>query len=310
MSDLILKRSAAISIELTKRSEEKRTLLQTNEVMLGMTEVEYRATCASVLAYNDDGQVLVSSRPIKSLTREELSNEIADGLQFIVRDLGIKNWNGNDAAYEAGRFLKLLKDYYSSMTYKEVENAFELLMAGHLDEYLPKNGQGQADKGHYQSFSAEFITKVLNAYKQYSRKTWSKVYKLLPEIAAEVSEKDKRESMDHLIKTIVKCFKNHKEGLPYSFIMPQVIVTELIKVGAMKEKPVITEEHKNKAFLYTVQNSNSKNEKDRIKKLRIDGFVEPRVASNAKNMASAEAIRNLFDDLIKQKKEVESFFNI
>ncbi len=313
MSDLILRRTQAVSQKLIKRSEEKRVMLESEEVMMGVSEVEYKAACFGVVSYsglnsNHEPLIVTASKPIKALTPEELTKEIANTIEFIIKDLGIKNFEGNDAAYQVSKFLKLLKGFYSNMTYNEVKYAFDLALTGQLDDYLPKNSKGEADKNHYQSFSAEFITKILNAYKAFSRKVWSKVNILNPEPEKVTTEEEKEEGKRYMYQYIHKRFENHKNGEEYGIVMPAVVVSTMIDIGMLKDQPKVTKEHQKKAYVEVMQNGNVNTfEKRAMRELKDKGGTGNKVDSAAKSIANIEAIKNVFDKLITENKTVNSF---
>lgn len=62
--------------------------------------------------------------------------------RFIAMDVGfiIPTENRDDWTYICTRLLDLLKRYYSQLTLSEVKLAFELLITGELDDYLPRIG--------------------------------------------------------------------------------------------------------------------------------------------------------------------------
>ena len=74
------------------------------------------------------------------------------------------------------------------------KSAFEMLSIGELDEFLPKN-QGQPDKNHYQSFSVEFITRILKAFISLKSRTNIEVKKLLPSPVDRPVTEDEKENI-------------------------------------------------------------------------------------------------------------------
>ena len=115
----------------------------------------------SKLSPIDRDILLASTRTcISEMGDKEIVDKLSIIADIIRRDIGIKNID----TYEITRFCEILKTYYSSLTLSEVKMAFELSMTGKLDEYLPKDRYGNPDNNHYQSFSALYVTKILNAY--------------------------------------------------------------------------------------------------------------------------------------------------
>lgn len=147
-----------------------------------------------------------TERTIGEMSGAELAREILPALRFIMRDVGYREQPG-DLQYLTIRMPELLKRHYAALTLREIRLAFELSLTGELDPYLPKNGAGQPDRSHYQSFSAEYICKVLNAYK--ARRGWvtKKVYEAVT--PKEVAKPD-GESTERMRGELVATFLHYK----------------------------------------------------------------------------------------------------
>lgn len=115
--------------------------------------------------------------------------------RFIAMDVGfiIPTENRDDWTYICTRLLDLLKRYYSQLTLSEVKLAFELLITGELDDYLPKDRDGNAERKHYQQFNADYFAKVLNAYRRKQNGVIHKAYKALPEPKKELTPQQIRQ---------------------------------------------------------------------------------------------------------------------
>ncbi len=111
--------------------------------------------------------VLVASteRPVVEYTGTELATELNTALKWIAKDIGCREGDETDKQYLVIRVAEILKRYYQTFTLKDFRLAFEMCITGELDEYLPKDRDGQADRNHYQQFNAEYICKVLRAYR-------------------------------------------------------------------------------------------------------------------------------------------------
>lgn len=81
-------------------------------------------------------------------------------VRYISSDVGLRNIDN----YAVVRFGEILAKYYPKMTFENVREAFEMCVMGGLDQCLPKDRDGNPDRNHYQSFSLEYIGKVLRAY--------------------------------------------------------------------------------------------------------------------------------------------------
>ena len=146
MNEIVPIRECAVVIARRERA-------QMPEVMAALSPVEMAVYVAA------------SSRSVQTYSGVELAREIKDALKWIKKDLGVRATGEDDEAYLVIRIVKLLQRYYPTMTVKEFKIAFEMLMAGELDAFLPKGSNGLPDRNHYQAFNADYICKVLNAYK-------------------------------------------------------------------------------------------------------------------------------------------------
>lgn len=149
------------------------------EVRRGLVEVpEVRATLSAI-----EMNILEASThtQIKDMADVEAVPKFRKLLRFISYDIGYSiPKEGEVWAYQQTRIYEVLKRYYGTMSLREVKMAFELLVTGELDAFLPKDGQGNPDRKHYQQFNVEYVSKVLNAYKARRERTVSKAYQALP----------------------------------------------------------------------------------------------------------------------------------
>lgn len=154
----------------TKAIDIRRKLVQLPELAKALNPVEkyvFAASTKTQISEMDDG-VLVS--------------KTAQMFRFIAMDVGyIIPQNKNDWAYIQTRLVDILKRYYSYFTLAEIKLAFELAISGELDNYLPKDSQGNPDKKHYQQFNFAFFAKILNAYKALQNEVIYKAYNVLPQ---------------------------------------------------------------------------------------------------------------------------------
>lgn len=111
-----------------------------------------------------------TAKTIAEHSATELAAELQTALKWIAKDIGYRSTDESDNQYLIIRTAEILKRYYSHFTLKDFRMAFEMSITGELDDFLPKGRDGQPDRGHYQQFNAEYICKILNAYK--GRRAW------------------------------------------------------------------------------------------------------------------------------------------
>jgi len=121
-----------------------------------------------------------TAKTIAEYTPVELAAELKTALRWIAKDIGYRATDESDTQYIVVRTTEILKRYYSTLTLKDFRMAFEMSITGELDDFLPRGRDGQPDRNHYQQFNAEYICKILNAYK--GRRGWvlKKAYEQIP----------------------------------------------------------------------------------------------------------------------------------
>ena len=166
----------------TKAIDIRRQMLQLPEVAKSLSGVEkyiFAASTKMQIADIDDGTLIAKTGQM---------------FRFIAMDVGyIIPTNPEDWAYICTRLLDILKKYYSQMTLADIKLAFELATTGELDDYLPKDSQGNPDKKHYQQFNADYFAKILNAYRRKQNGVIHKAYKALPEPKKELTPQQIRQ---------------------------------------------------------------------------------------------------------------------
>lgn len=125
---------------------------------------------------NTDRIILAAATgtPISGYTNEALVETLTQLLTFISLDVGYRKPSETEWQYSVTRIAEILRRYHSDITTADIKTAFELLIVGELDSFLPRNGNGEPDRNHYQSFNAEYVTKILTAYKKRKNATVKK----------------------------------------------------------------------------------------------------------------------------------------
>ena len=183
----------------TKAIEIRRQMLQLPEVAKSLSGVEkyiFAASTKMQIAEIDDGTLVAKTGQM---------------LRFIAMDVGyiIPN-NSEDWAYTCTRLLDILKKYYSHMTLADIKLAFELATTGELDDYLPKDSQGNPDRKHYQQFNADYFAKILNAYRRKQNGVIHKAYKAVPAPKKELTPEEKRYYHNQTVARYREIFLQYK----------------------------------------------------------------------------------------------------
>lgn len=88
---------------------------------------------------------------------EGLSGRIIERLSV---DVGLKDITD----VQRRRFVEVALENYGWLSALDFANAFEFAATSELDEYFPRNANGTPYKEHYQSFSTDYVCRVMNAY--------------------------------------------------------------------------------------------------------------------------------------------------
>lgn len=118
---------------------------------------------------NVDALILTAAKnaTIGEMQPTEIAAAVNQCFRFISIDVGYKR-PADDAEWQyiVVRLADVLKRHFYDLTIEDVKTAFELLTVGDLDNYLPTNSSGEPDRSHYQNLNAEYLCKVLRAYKK------------------------------------------------------------------------------------------------------------------------------------------------
>lgn len=283
--------------KLAKYTNERRAMLENPDVAQSLSRTEY-ALCKAG-----------TNTSILNLPDKELISSLTDVIRFTCRDIGIKS---EPDRYDATRFFSIVKTYYSDLTVSEIKLAFELSLVGKLDEWLPKNRDGVADRNHYQSFSTEYVTKILTAYRNYKGEVWNKATKLLPPPTTVVTEAEKEAIRSEFHQAVIACFDNYAATGVVSCIIPFLICDELVRFGIIEE-----EKEPRKQAIETVL---SRIKLDTLRINKYDRFaiigeaaagqVHPVLNVNAKVETDVLRIRDGFDKVIFSGKTMRDYYEV
>lgn len=188
-------------------------------------------------------KILVAStkETVSDIPPEEIREKFGNLVRGITQDIGIKRTDD----FEVIRFIQIIRSYYSQYTLQEVRLAFELSMIGELDDYLQKDRYGNPDKNHYQSFSVEYVVRIMNAYKVLRNNTLYKCNKIKT-IENKVTREDIDKYRENTINNLRKYYLLYKyKGITYDRINEQIIYTWLDRLGLAEEVVTTSEDMSN-----------------------------------------------------------------
>ncbi len=207
----------------------RRTMAANPEIMAVLGPAErsvFLATTAKTIMEYEDG---------------ELAIELAKAVKFIAKDVGYRATDNAEMSYLCVRIVEILKRHYGGLTLRDFRLAFEMCITGALDEFLPKRSDGTADRGHYQSFNAEYICKVLNAYEKQRANVLKKAYDATP---TPVDESKVRGAMNELRQNLIDAYGYFKVNrkMPEISAIKEMLFYDILADTGMATDIVVTDE--------------------------------------------------------------------
>lgn len=282
----------------TKAIEIRRQMVQLPDIAKALTQVEkyiFAASTKTKISEMDDG-VLVS--------------KTAQMFRFIAMDVGyIIPQNENDWAYIQTRLVDILKRYYSNLTLADIKLAFELATTGELDEYLPRDSQGNPDKKHYQQFNADYFAKILGAYRKKQNEVIGKAYNALPEPKREMTPEQKRyyhnsrESRNRMI------FLRYKYTGKISFEFgDEMFVYEWLRKFGFADEVEATEDDRKQAFAkYMHRAAIGMVNQYTAFNVRRKGIDSPEIDFTAYEVARKKEIIRAFDRMVAEEIQIDNY---
>lgn len=276
----------------TTALEIRRGLIDVPEVRSALSPVETAVLEASV------------QPPIKDIPTVEAVPKLREILLYVARDIGyIIPKEGDMWAYHQTRIYEVLKMYYATMSLREVKMAFELLVTGELDAFLPKDGQGNPDRKHYQQFNVEYVSKVLNAYKARRERTVSKAYQALPAPTRALSSDKEQRYADEIAEICRREYLRYKytARIDFGVFNDIYIHAWLVKIG--RAQPIyITEADRQRAVAVYLKRAikGTENKYDEAH-VRKHGTQAKQIEGTAFIEARRRLILKAFDEMIKDE---------
>lgn len=246
--------------------------------------------------------VASTKKPISEYSMEELTNHVGRLSTMISKDAGIKQID----TYSATRFVDILRKYYYTLSLSEIKTAFELGMTGQLDEYLPKDKNGHPDRHHYQSFSIDYVTKILNAYKRKFSDIETKVYTSLPAPKREVTDREKQFYMSKFVDAVRESFIYYKyKGIMKQQMNDMLVYSYLERMGIAEPIQVMQSDMKS-AVNRLINKNHKKVLNDFVGScIRSMGVKHGSVPDEAYIIARQRAIRETFDYMVMNEINIQ-----
>lgn len=285
----------------TKAIDIRRQMLQLPEVAKSLSGVEKYIFAAS------------TKTQIADIDDETLIAKTGQMFRFIAMDVGfiIPTENRDDWTYICTRLLDLLKRYYSQLTLSEVKLAFELLITGELDDYLPKDRDGNAERKHYQQFNADYFSKILNAYRRKQNGVINKAYKAVPEPKRELTPEQKRYYHNETVARYRDVFLRYKYTgrLELGIADGMFIYEWLRKLGFANEVAGTEDDRKQALARYMQRVARGFVNKYEAFHVQRKGTDAPELDFTAYEIARDKEIKRTFDRMIADELQIDNYLD-
>lgn len=281
-----------------KAIDVRRAMVELPEVAKALTPVEKYIFMAS------------TKKQIAEIDDETLIAKTGQMFRFIAMDVGyIIPTNADDWAYICTRLLDILKKYYSQMTLADIKLAFELATTGELDDYLPKDSQGNPDKKHYQQFNADYFAKILNAYRRKQNGVIHKAYKAVPEPKKELTPEEKRYYHNQSVARCREVFLQYKyTGRFVLGVTDGMLIYDwLRKLGFANEVAGTEDDRKQALARYMQRVARGFVNKYEAFHVQRKGTDAPELDFTAYEIARDKEIKRTFDRMIAEEIQIDNY---
>lgn len=308
MDNLIVKEKVQdVALEIynakagTKAIDIRRLMVRLPEVVKALNTVEmsiFAASTKTQIAELDDGILATKSAKL---------------FQYIALDVGYTiPEHKNDWQYMQTRLFNVLKQYYSHLTLAEIKLAFELATIGELDNFLPRDSQGNPDKKHYQKFNPDYFAKILGAYIKKQNEVIGKAYQALPEAKSKTTTPEENTYYHNYRQE-----KNRNIFLQYKYtgrfvlgVTDGMLIYDWLRKLGFANEVAGTEDDRKQAFARYMQRVArgfvNKYEAFRVQRKGTDA---PELDFTAYGIARDKEIKRTFDRMIADELQIDNYLD-
>lgn len=247
----------------------------------------------------------MASKRESILERKDDKTQVSDFfilISQINREIGIKvQLEQNDLI----RLWDITTKYFSDFSLSEIKLAFEFMVIGEIDAFLPKDREGNPDKNHYQYLSVEFYSRILRAYKRKKEKLITTIQTKHPTQILQLNDSEKRVNREQYVSIILDWLAEYQNGGKPNIFLPSVTLKEFNLIGLTEESVEVnpTPEQINLALLEAIK-SNSNNNQKMIESYK-KGEIPKEIVWGLEEQELKKKIYSVFDKIIEQKIDLK-----
>lgn len=298
MGDLVVRSTGAlVPTAGMKAIDVRRGMVTVPEVRAALTGVEMSILEAS------------TKRQISDFADAELVQNVKQMLRYIAMDIGFTPKDTADWAYQQTRIVDVMKRYFGNMTLAEIRLAFELAVMGELDDYLPKDAAGNADRKHYQQFNVEYFSKIVKAYRAKHEKVVTKAYKALPERRASLTEEQEARYRREIMESVRYRFLEYKYTGHATFsVIEEMLVYEFLLKLRLADEVTATSEDRNRAYaVYMQRFAQGLVNQFEARAVKRKGVESKEIDYGTYEIARRREITRTFDRMIAEEIQIENY---
>lgn len=245
-----------------------------------------------------------TAKTIAEYDAAELAAELAMALKWICKDVGYRATDESDRQYLVIRTAEILKRYYDGLTMRDFKMAFEMSITGELDDFLPRGRDGQPDRNHYQRFNAEYVCKILNAYK--SRRAWvlKKAHEAMPpEPEKPITPERAKELRNQTKRDCIQAFEYFKENgrLPDMSPIAEMLFYDVLAAAGLAPEIVVTIDEQKAILQRTINDFAYRGLIGDMRRLEQAGKDAPELQRGAFVIARKKALAATFRRMVEQE---------
>lgn len=277
------------------------TIYKPNSAVIARREMAKVPAVMNALGPVDRSVFLASTaKTIGEYDNVELAKELSKALKYIAKDVGYRMSDESELGYLVVRLCEILKRYYFLLTLRDFRMAFEMSITGELDDYLPKNRDGQADRGHYQQFNAEYICKILNAYRLRRTEVLQQAQNAMPESEQVVDQKQAAKWRNLTKRELIEAYKYYKEKhtLPEITTISEMLFYNLLASVGLAAEIVVTVEDRTAIFEQTITDLARRGMFGDLARVKNSGVESSELQHGAYMMARRKALESTFEQMV------------
>lgn len=250
-----------------------------------------------------------TAKTIAEYDAAELAAELATALKWICKDVGYRSQDESDRQYLVIRTAEILKRYYSGLTLKDFRMAFEMSITGELDDFVPRGRDGQPDRNHYQQFNAEYVCKILNAYKGRRALVLRKANEAVPKEEPKRDPAKDRYYRNETRRNCINAFESFKATgrLPeMPLIAERLCYNELADAG-LADKIEITLEEQKVILQRTINDYARRGYVGDVRRLKESGTSDPELKYGSFVLARRKALAATFRRMVEQETNITDY---